>query len=400
MSDELKKLIKSSTKTKETYQRLILEAENTIKARDAALKKADAKTGVSDQQAKEDEGFFSTMIKPNASRLNDRCHDLIREIKENETQQNLSSRAFHTKKSNVIEEYRRAMVELVEVDKSRLIQLQENLSSFVVSQELLFDRLKQSVQAIQEHIESFETIGNLHGIINCSPMGSELKQWEETTTTSFLSSEVLQMVGLDSPPAPTTFYAKTDKTVAFLDNFRGVVARAIQTLSEVLEAKRVMRRSTIKCFEKHGYAFIASTNVGTAEHISKPIESRGCIELFISIESPKTRSAWTAVFKALESISQCHMSVGDAYAESCILKLEKVLKNVDSCKQKVKDTVSIGLKKLEQFQQSISKLAGKLTKVVKELSSRKKTLSNRSSAGGSTKEEEETSRCIYLIDFS
>ena len=98
--------MRSYNKSKDSYGKLIADAETAIRARDAAIRENEVKPAVDSQNNiitgskitdilillyfykciliyslyPLEEGFFSKMLKPNVAKLQERCSDIIRDI--------------------------------------------------------------------------------------------------------------------------------------------------------------------------------------------------------------------------------------------------------------------------------------------------------------------------------
>lgn len=376
-TDELKKLIRSFFKSKENYARLIQETEVAIRARDAALRESE----VHSESHNQDEGFIRKMLKPNVAKLQDKCCDLIREIGSAETQLTMTTRMLNTMRESLLEDYRRGVAEVIEIDRNRLINIGESLNKLIISAELIHDRLDKSIQAIRTQSVNLDTSDNFRYVTEAVAQPHEILKWADLA--QLLPPETLESISVDSPVFPINVFFKTDKAVVFLDIFKSISARAMQSLAELVDCERTFRKSSSKILERHG---VGKNTAGSF------------MEYLENFESPSTRTAWTIATQMLNDSCNVHSAISNSYENAYNITLNKLNRALEVCKYEIVESVNDASKKVETEKLKLSKLATKLSKIQNELLDRKETIAKRET--GSAQSAESVAAAISLYDES
>jgi hypothetical protein len=405
MIDDLKKSYKSYNKTKDNYNRLIMDTENIIRARDSAIRD---ETKSSEVQAQE-EGFinrsFSKILKPNIAKLNDKCYDSIREIDSVETQLNFGCKKFNSSRETLIEEFYRVLVELFDLDKTRIANVKESLTRLSVSEDLLYDRLHIGINAVNEQISSFLGTSRINSLLSLPPTNQEAYKWNETI--NLLPSDFsLQSCGLSYPIFSIEHFTMVDRIIFMLDTFKTLSNRAVQTLMDSSEAEKIFKRSSQRLFERQGYLKYQNNEqssqsllvVSPFERANKSYAIPGsCIELINTYESPMTRTAVESSIKALWDTSLNHQDIlSSTYNNSSVVQLDQLIKSIDQAKQDLNEKLLYEIKRIDSFKFNLSKFCTKLTKIQKELKDRRKSISEKNAGSVPNPESENISN--YLSD--
>ena len=411
MIDDLKKSYKSYNKTKDNYNRLIMDTENIIRARDSAIRD-ETKSSSEGVQAQE-EGFinrsFSKILKPNIAKLNDKCYDSIREIDSAETQLNFGCKKFNSSREALIEEFYRLLVELFDLDKTRLFNVKESLTRLLVSEDLLYDRLHIGINAVNEQLSSYSGTSRINGILFLPPNNQEAYKWNETINL-IPSDFSLQSCGLSYPIFSIEQFTMVDRIVFMLDTFRTLSTRAVQTLVDSSEAEKIFKRSSQKLFERQGYLKYQNNDnqssqssssllvVSPFERANKSYAIPGsCIELINTYESPLTKTAVESSIKALWDISLNHQNVlSSTYNNSSLVQLDQLIKSIEQARHDLNEKLISEIKRIDSFKFNLSKFCTKLTKIQKELKDRRKSISEKNP--GSVPAPESESISNYLSD--
>jgi len=358
-TEELKKLIRSFNKSKESYAKIVQEAEQAIKARDTALRESE----VSAETQNQDEGFIRKMLKPNVAKLQDKCCDFIREIDSAETHLTLTTRMLNTMRESLIEDYRKSIMDVVEVDRSRLNCMGESLTKLIISTELIHDRLDKSIQAVRTQSVNLDISDSFRSVTDAVPQPQDIVKWADLG--QILPAETLLFLGLECPAFPSHVFFKSERAVSFCDSFKAISGRSMQTLAELVDCERSFRKTASKILEKHGYGKAAAGSF---------------VDCLDNFESPSSRTAWQLAMKMLHDSCNTHISVATCYENAYNTTLNKLYRTLEMCKQEVAEGAVAATKKVDAVRSNMSKLATRLSKIQRELRDRKKTIAERNSS--------------------
>ena len=235
-------------------------------------------------------------LTPGEKRLQEKCLEQVRELDATERSLLASITRINQMQIEAEDEVCRGLLELDEIETSRLDVMLEGLSRLHMAEDFLAKRVAEGGVSLTEQTDGIEMdsviaalIGGIDRPVNTSAFDRDRHlEGDENGVTSasrgvLMSSEFVE------------HNTRTTRAIEALDFFRIITSRAIQALQEIAEIERTHAKNMQKAFEQHGFPRTAPIASPGMRRLSMQMNSSAgsqCAELLSATESPSTRLGW------------------------------------------------------------------------------------------------------------